>query len=143
MDTQLQARIDSAMRFFIAKGWKPYQAAGIVANLEAESLVNPIQAQHGGGPGYGLAQWEHPRQQDFRAWAGHDIHQSTFQEQLEFIQHELDGSQRVAGKALRATMTAAEAGAIVCRFYERPADTERQASYRATLAVKKIGRAHV
>lgn len=124
------------MRFFIGKGWRPFQAAGIVANLQAESNVNPNQAQHGGGPGYGLAQWEHPRQQDFRAFAGHDIHQSTFTEQLEFIQHELEGTQKAAGRALMASTSASDAGAIICRLYERPADTERQAAYRAGLATK-------
>lgn len=136
VDQQLNARIDSAMRYFIGKGWTPFQAAGIVANLQAESNVNPNQTQHGGGPGYGLAQWEHPRQQDFRIWSGHDIHQSTFQEQLDFIQHELGTTQRDAGRALHASQSASDAGAVICRLYERPADTERQATYRANLATK-------
>lgn len=138
MDTQLQSRIDAAMKYFIEQRWRIYQAAGIVANLQAESLVKHTQAQHGGGPGYGLAQWEGPRQTDFRAFAGHDIHQSTFDEQLAFIQHELLTTQRQAGEALRRTKDAVEAGATVCRFYERPADTLRQMPYRGQLAQKIV-----
>lgn len=136
MDTQLKNRIADAMRYFIGEGWSIAQAAGIVANLQAESLVVPTQAQHGGGPGYGLAQWERPRQADFRRWAGHDIHESTFTEQLAFVQHELKGTQLHAGMALSKATTANEAGQIVCRLYERPADTERQAVYRGGLADK-------
>jgi hypothetical protein len=90
--------------------------------------------QHGGGPGYGLAQWEHPRQVDFFNWSGHDIRRSTLPEQLEFVDHELHSTQKAARTALRAATTASEAGAAVCRLYERPADTERQAKYRAGLA---------
>lgn len=136
MDTQLKTRIDAAMRYFIGEGWSIAQAAGIVANLQAESLVVPTQAQHGGGPGYGIAQWERPRQADFRVWAGHDIHESTFTEQLVFVQHELKGTQKFAGNALAQAKSANDAGQIVCRLYERPADTDRQAVYRGGLADK-------
>src|SRR5690606_17919333 len=54
----LQGRIDEAMGFFESKGWTRAQAAGIVGNLQAESGVDPNRRQNGGGPGYGLAQWE-------------------------------------------------------------------------------------
>ena len=68
------------MGFFESQGWTRAQAAGI-GNLQAESGVDPNRAQDGGGPGYGLAQWEGPRQvADFKAWAaGHppvDVPQS-------------------------------------------------------------------
>ncbi len=116
----LQGRINEAMGFFESKGWTRAQAAGIVGNLQAESGVDPNRRQNGGGPGYGLAQWEGPRQADFKAWAGKDIHQSTFREQLEFIQHELTTTERGAGNALKGATTAADAARIVCTKYERP-----------------------
>ena len=115
-----QDRINQAMGYFESQGWTHAQAAGIVGNLQAESGVDPNRAQNGGGPGYGLAQWEGPRQADFKAWAGHDIHQSTFQEQLEFIQHELTTTERGAGNALKGATTASEAAQIFCNKYERP-----------------------
>lgn len=117
-----QARIDQAMTFFMEQGWTREQAAGIVGNLWAESQVRHDQAQHGGGPGYGLAQWEGPRQASFQQWAGHDIHDSTMQEQLEFIQWELNNTEQAAGNALRDATTADQAARIVMTRYERPAD---------------------
>lgn len=115
-----QGRLNEAMRFFERQGWSHAQAAGIVGNLQAESGIDPHRAQNGGGPGYGLAQWEAPRQADFAAWAGHDIHQSSFQEQLKFIQHELTTTESAAGKSLKETKTASEAAQVFCNECERP-----------------------
>lgn len=135
----LKGRIDQALQFFESQGWSRAQAAGIVANLQAESrLENGIQ-QTGGGPGYGLAQWEGPRQAAFRQWAGHDIHGSSFDEQLRFIQHELTHSESGAGNALRRATNAGDAAEIVTRLYERPADTAGQSVYRAGLARQIFG----
>lgn len=108
------------MAFFERQGWTRAQAAGLVGNLQAESGVDAHRAQSGGGPAYGLAQWEHPRQREFKDWAGHDIRQSTFDEQLAFIQHELTTSERGAGNALRCATTVDAAAQIVCERYERP-----------------------
>jgi peptidoglycan hydrolase-like protein with peptidoglycan-binding domain len=130
----LQGRINQAMQYFMSQGWTRAQAAGIVANLQAESGLNPGIQQLGGGPGYGLAQWEGPRQADFARWAGHDIHGSSFGEQLQFVQYELTHTQSPAGNALHGAQNAADAGAIVCRLYERPADIAGQSQYRAGLA---------
>jgi hypothetical protein len=47
----------SAYEFFVKKGLKPFQAAGIVGNLEQESNVEPTAIEYGGGPGRGIAQW--------------------------------------------------------------------------------------
>lgn len=127
-------RIEQAIGFFRGQGWSEAQAIGIVANLDAESGMIADRRQMGGGPGYGLAQWEGPRQADFRAWAGKDIRQSTFAEQLRFIQHELTGSEASAGRRLRGATSAAQAAEIVCRYYERPADIAGDSAERALLA---------
>ena len=42
--------------YFVGKGLTPFQAAGIVGNLDQESGVNPTAVQSG-GPGRGVAQW--------------------------------------------------------------------------------------
>ncbi|MBB5710892.1 phage tail tip lysozyme [Sphingomonas xinjiangensis] len=129
-----QGRIDQAMTFFQNQGWSRAQAAGIVANLDAESGMDAGIRQHGGGPGFGLAQWEGPRQADFARWAGHDIRSSTFEQQLRFIQHELTTTERSAGQRLQGATNAGDAAAIVCRYYERPADIVGDSAYRAQLA---------
>jgi len=129
-----EGRIEQAVRFFEGQGWSRAQAIGIAANLDAESGMDWRIQQHGGGPGFGLAQWENPRQRDFAAWAGKDIRQSTFAEQLRFIQHELTGTERAAGNALRRADDPGEAASIVCRLYERPANSGVRAVERADRA---------
>jgi Phage tail lysozyme len=121
-------------------GWTKEQAAGIAANLQAESGFNPAQ------PGdynkntrqyeaYGVAQWHPDRQAEFRKFSGKDIRGSTLDEQLSFLNYELTkGNEQKAGIALRGATTAGEAGSIVSRMYERPADIEGQASIRAAMA---------
>jgi spore coat assembly protein SafA len=126
-------RIDQAMQYFESQGWSKAQAAGIVANLDAESGLRSIP-QNGGGPGYGIAQWEGPRQAEFQRWSGHDIHGSSFAEQLRFVQHELTSTEAGAGHALKQTNDAREAGQIVTRLYERPADTAGQSVARGNRA---------
>lgn len=136
-DTQApthEQRVQQAVTYFEGQGWTQAQAVGIVANLDAESGLDPHSHQQGGGPGYGLGQWEHPRQQDFQAWAGHDIQHSTFAEQMRFTQHELTGTQSAAGNALRRATTAQGAASAVTRLYERPADTAGEAVRRADRA---------
>lgn len=126
-------RIDQAMQYFEGQGWTKAQAAGIVANLDAESGLRSIP-QYGGGPGYGIAQWEGPRQAEFQRWSGHDIHGSSFAEQLRFVQYELTHTEAGAGNALKQTNDAREAGQIVTRLYERPADTAGQSVARGNRA---------
>lgn len=129
-----QERIDQAISYFESQGWSRAQAIGLVANLDAESNMEPGIRQIGGGPGYGLAQWEGPRQRDFAAWAGHDIRGSSFAEQLRFVQHELTHSESAAGRALRGATDARSAAEIVTRLYERPADTAGEAARRGDRA---------
>lgn len=131
-------KIQQAISYFISMGWTPAQAAGIVANLHAESGLRP-DAVGDGGKAYGIAQWHPDRQQNFAAIIGKSIVGSSLEEQLAFVHAELNGTERVAGDALRACITAAEAGACVSKMYERPADREGEAAKRAALATRFAG----
>ena len=126
--------IKQALDYFRSKGWSGAQAAGIVANLQSESAMKP-GAIGDGGKAFGLAQWHPDRQAAFKRWAGKDIRQSTFAEQLAFVHHELTaGNERGAGDRLKRAGSARDAGSVVSRYYERPADREGEASKRAALA---------
>lgn len=127
-------RIDQAITFFQNQGWTRDQAIGIVANLDMESRMDPGIRQIGGGPGYGLAQWEGPRQADFQAWAGRPIQGSSFEQQLRFVQHELSTTERGAANALRGATNPADAAEIVTRRYERPADVNGDSAERRVRA---------
>lgn len=121
-------------KFFESKGWSAAQAAGIVANLQAESNLNP-GATGDNGKAYGIAQWHPDRQAAFAKWAGKDIKGSTLDEQLAFVHYEMtEGGEKRAGSALRGALTAQRAGEIVSRNYERPGDADGEALRRGQRA---------
>ncbi len=129
-----------AMAFFQNAGWSKEQSAGLVANLMAESKLNP-GAVGDSGTAFGIAQWHPDRQANFAKWSGKDIRQSTLQDQLAFVVHELTkGSEWRAGKMLHLAESAQRAGEIVSRYYERPGLTEeiraREAASRGAAAAQ-------
>lgn len=127
--TVVAGDIRGAMDYFISQGWTAAQAAGIVANLQAESGLRP-DAVGDGGQAYGMGQWHPARQANFHTFIGRDIQGSTAGQQLQFVQHELSGTEARAGQRLRDTNSAYDAGASVSRNYERPADRDREAAAR-------------
>lgn len=130
---------ESAIAFYMGKGWTREQAAGIVANLHSESRLNP-SAVGDGGQAYGIAQWHPDRQAKFARWAGKSIRDASLAEQMEFVHHELtQGDERMAGRALKNAGNARDAGSIVSRSYERPADVMGEAVKRGALADKISG----
>jgi hypothetical protein len=131
-----------AMDFFKAQGWKDHQAAGIVSNLAAESNLDPTAKGDWGltGPkARGIAQWHPDRQEAFKDWAGFPIwdQRADLMKQLEFVQHELtQGAEQKAGRLLQASQNASEAGAVVSRYYERPAAADAEAAKRGAMAMQ-------
>lgn len=127
---------EEAQAFFESKGWTKEQAAGIVGNLVVESRLK-TDAVGDGGRAYGIAQWHPDRQAKFKEVYGKDIRNSNFQEQLEFVNWELNNSEKAAGNALRKATTASEAAAIVDKKYERSAGlhlAERVSNANAIMA---------
>jgi hypothetical protein len=122
-----------AMDYFIAQGWTAAQAAGIVANLLAESGLRP-DAGGDGGQAYGVAQWHADRQANFQRFTGRAIQGSTVDQQLRFVQHELSSTEVGAAHSLRNATSASDAGATMSRRYERPADREGEATRRGQRA---------
>lgn len=130
-----------ALMFFINKGWTGAQAAGLVGNLQAESGVNlKINAvgdkdKNGVYKAYGIAQWHPPRQEHFAKVFGKDIRESSFKEQLEFIDWELNNTEAKAGNLLKGAKTPEEAAAIVDQHYERSSGAHRQRRIEYALAL--------
>lgn len=118
---------DRAMKFFMGYGWSKEQAAGIVGNLMQESSMNPTVKNSTGH--YGLAQWDSTRQAQFKEWSmGKDIHDSSEQDQLRFIQYELtmgkDEKAKKAGALLKASTNAKDSAQIMEKYYERSGGSE-------------------
>ena len=125
-----------AMAFFQKAGWTKEQASGLVANLMAESKLNP-GAVGDSGKAFGIAQWHPDRQANFAKWSGKDIRQSSLQDQLAFVVYELTkGSEQKAGNMLRMANSAQRAGEVVSRMYERPLMADQEAMKRGTSAVQ-------
>lgn len=115
-----------AIEYFTGKGWTKAQAIGITANLEVESNFK-TNAVGDGGKAYGIAQWHPDRQAEFQKKYNKDIRQASFQEQMDFVNHEMtQGSERIAGTRLKQAKSASEAAAIVDQFYERSDGKARQ-----------------
>jgi LysM repeat protein len=116
----------TALDFFIGQGWSPEQAAGLVANLQAESGQKLDPNIFGdGGAGYGIAQWHGARQRDFQRVMNRPLKGSSLEDQLKFVQWELTHSEKRAGDRLKAAKSAAEAAAIVDQYYERSSGIHR------------------
>jgi hypothetical protein len=129
--------------FFMARGWSAAQAAGIAANLQAESGFDP-HAVGDHGTALGVAQWHADRQAAFRARYGHSVGMASLAEQLDFVQWELTaGSRRGAGDRLRATANARDAGGVLSRYYEGPRDVHGEMARRGELAENINGQVDV
>jgi hypothetical protein len=132
----VRSRAARARRFsdnFIKRGYEPDMAAAIAANIDAESGGNYRQQQlprrRGGppGPGYGLVQWEPPRQRRFLQSFGYPIQKGSEQDQLDFIDIELAKPEYEYGNARRIAREqgAGNMAAAVMERYERPAEYVR------------------
>lgn len=109
-----------AMDFFISKGLKPYQAAGIVGNLMMESGLN-YQAVNPNSKAYGLAQWLGNRKTKLISKYGKN---PTFEQQLDFLWSELNSSEKKSFDSLLRTSSVEEAVNSFMRNFERPHKVE-------------------
>ncbi len=131
---------EAAQAFFESKGWTKEQAAGIVGNLAVESgFQTDVVGDNGNA--YGIAQWNKKgspeRIANFQKVMGKSLYGSNFQEQLEFVNWELNNSEKAAGNRLRQATTTDEAAAIVDKYYERSSGVHldrRQANAAAVIA---------
>lgn len=135
------AKATQAMNYFMSKGWTKAQAAGIVGNLQKESGFDHT-AVGDSGKAYGIAQWHPDRRANYKRAFGKDMKNASFTDQLGFVHHELTkGEEQKAGNRLRKATTAAQAGAVVSQFYERPKKVEAEKRERAAIA-ESISRNH-
>ena len=94
------------------------QAAGIAGNIGHESAFN-ANARNPKNGMYGLAQWDTRRRANFKKAIGRDIHGSSFDQQLDFLVHELKTTESAAIDAIKKTTTVSGAAASFERNFER------------------------
>lgn len=113
----------TAYEFFVGKGLKGFQAAGIVGNLQQESDVDPTAIEYGGGPGRGIAQWStggrwNSDYHDNMVWyaSTHGLNEWSLTPQLDFIWYELENDPGYGLSELRASTSVTQATVV---FEER------------------------
>lgn len=122
--------------WFQRQGWTKEQSAGLAANLQIESGFNP-RAVGDKGKAVGIAQWHPDRQADFERMSGKSLQVASLEEQLAFVQYELTrGRYAGVGRALGQTRGASEAGELISRRYEIPANGDVEAMRRGQLAAQ-------
>ena len=119
-----------SMNYFMGQGWTKEQAAGIVGNLQVESGnfspdVITGERRGDGGKAVGIAQWHPDRQKKFSSIFGRPLYGATLEQQLQFIQRELTGPEKVAGNRLSSASTASDAAIVIDKFYERSSGEAR------------------
>jgi len=122
----------TALQYFMDQGFNKTQATGLVANLYAESGLNP-KAVGDKGQAVGIGQWHPDRQAIFEKQFGKKLKDASFQEQLEFIVYELTHSEQKALSKFQSAKTvedAVKAGLA----YERPANYEKELKHRTDIA---------
>jgi len=137
---KLTPQAQYALDYFINAGYTPAQAAGLVANLQAESGASLNTKaigdyKSGVGTAFGIAQWRGDRASRFKSLYGKDVLSASLDEQLAYVVWELANTEKSAGDKLRGAKTEAQAAAIVDRLYERSAgrSTNQRMSGAGTL----------
>lgn len=137
-----QATIDRAHQVYAgltARGMDPMTAVAFAANAVQESGANPGVGAGDAGASHGLLQWRGDRLANYMAKFGHAPEHGNLNEQLDFILHEVGGSEAKAYQAIQAAAPdpSARAGAV-SQFYERPADTANEIARRGAIARQLI-----
>ena len=116
--------------FFVSKGLEPHQAAGVAANFEAESGLNP-SAIGDSGKAHGLAQWRDSRWVNLQKFAKEQNKSwKDFNLQLDFAWDEMTKKYPSMLSSLKSSKTSEEATKIVMLDYEIPSD-------QSTAAIRK------
>lgn len=126
----------------VARGMSLPVAQGVVANMKAESNLQPgineiSPVVPGSRGGFGLNQWTGPRRvayEQFAAERGKPL--DDLQTQLDFTMFELQGPERAAYAALQGVQNPLEAARIYSEQFLRPGipNMDKRLSYAADIA---------
>lgn len=113
-------RAKEVYNMLVAKGYPPAAASGILANMMREDPnLSPSTVNSAGMKG--LMQWNQERQGNFRRKYGFDISQASTQQQIDFMDSEMQGPYKGVGDQLRSgTLSADQAGYLFSDQNEVP-----------------------
>jgi hypothetical protein len=120
----LHMREDYIFSAFLAHGYTPQQAAGVLGNLLVESEYTLAPNVASGTGGYGIAQWtDASRLRQLAAFAGgsdNGLAAGDFKIQVQFIFAELESYSYLGNADLRAATTPTAAADAFMNGYEGP-----------------------
>lgn len=121
-------------------GIPPVVVAGFLGNFRAEGGYTGAQGD--GGASGGIAQWQGPRRENFRAMMGKDPTEASVEEQMQYVKWELDNpTHPTVGMTVRQrdailnASTPEEAARLIDQHYERSSGQHRG---RRVSAAKEI-----
>lgn len=121
-----RSTVSDAIKFFEGKGWSHAHASGIVANLFQESGLRSTGPRGDSGYAMGAAQWHPDRQALLQKFAtDHKLNPNDIRTQLEFVQWEMENTEKDAAGKIKATGSAGDAAAAADQFYERSSGEAR------------------
>lgn len=119
---QQKEREQIAYQYFLNQGYSPEASAGIVGNLVYESGLN-TKAEgdigYQGGSSFGIAQFRGQRLKNLKNRYGDQW--TDFNNQLDFVRHELETTHQKAGNRLKNSKDVFESGQVFSDLYEIPA----------------------
>jgi len=133
LTSEEEARAKKAIAFFQSKGWSKDQASAIVGNLLQESNLDP-NAVNPKSKARGIAQWLGSRVKDFEKQEHTPLEGSGIEQQLDFVNWELNHSEKKAGDAIKATSNIQDATTAVANKYERMGADESMMDRRISYA---------
>ena len=132
-----------AYKFFVEeKGYSPEVALGIVGNLMQESHANLVTTVEGfdGTGSLGIEQWLGHRKKKLKEVRPNDF--DTLRRQLEFIDWELNNTEKRAASKLKNAKSVEDAALTFSKYYERPhkdyAHNDKRVNYAKNLG-KQLG----
>jgi len=125
-------RAATIYKYWIAAGFTPAQACGLLAQADAESSLDP-NAVGDHGSAFGLDQWHGDRADAIKAGCGVNLRaKPPLADQLKAALWELTHTEKTAFTHIKAQATAYDAGFVACRLWERPASMTQWAKRGAT-----------
>lgn len=112
---------DESYRFWLAQGYTPAQAAGMVGNEQGESNFDP-SARGDGGQAHGIFQWHPARRRQIMEGTGIDISTASHMDQLKAAVWELNHTYKSADEKIRVAGSPEAAAEAATRYYEMPAN---------------------
>jgi hypothetical protein len=105
-------KMDELVTLLQEQGFQPHHAAGIAANVQQESGLDPTAVNPKSGA-FGLGQWLGPRKTQLYNFAKkNNMDAADPRLQVAFIKYEVDNNEASAGTALANTKTPTEAAVV-------------------------------